>query len=67
MNFNFNNRTLIILIVGIAAVYALGLNEMNVASVCVAGLIGYLSKDNKSVPEPKEETDCNDEEPIGEQ
>lgn len=45
----FDNKTLIIIIVGVAAMYSLHIGEMNVAAVCVGGLIGYLSKDLKEV------------------
>lgn len=45
----FDNKTLIITIVGLATIFALAVHETNLASVGIGGLVGYLSKDIKNV------------------
>lgn len=46
---NFNNvdvnKLAIIIIVGIGAISGIFLNQENITSVCIGGLVGYLSKD----------------------
>ncbi len=46
MNYNIDvNKFLIIFFVGIATIYSIYSNQENLASVCIGGLVGYLSKD----------------------
>lgn len=42
------NKFAIIVLVGIAAISGIIFNQQNIASVCIGGLVGYLSKDYTS-------------------
>ena len=45
MNFNFDNKTILIFGLVIGGVLSLYFNNENLASMIFGGLIGYLSKD----------------------
>lgn len=41
----FNNKTILIIIIGIGGLFSLYLHQENIASAIFGGLVGYLSKD----------------------